>query len=225
MLRVNMSNQRLITAFCVHGLKLSGPTKRPGEHHNHTLKYRRPRRPGARPRMDLVPFVCSEDPIKMEQEHCKQLVKYYTVLYLDEPKVRKPRTTYSNLESVRATAKAFRIPKSTVADIKKSGYPCNKSVDKGKHNKVGSGRPLQYQSHVDDEILTWILKMRNLQMPIFRGDIQIKAKVGHIGIDGRLTKLQQVSKVLSYITQELHPNDEKLFLQVPASWGEIFQME
>ena len=101
---------------------------------------------------------------------------------------RKPRTTYSNLqrfdvleflatgESVRATAKAFGIPKSTVADIKKAGYPGSKSVDKGKHNKVGSGRPLQYPSHVDDEILTWILKMRDLQMPISRGDIQIKVK-------------------------------------------------
>ena len=79
-------------------------------------------------------------------------------------------------ESVRATAKAFGIPKSTVAGIKKAGYPGSKSVDKGKHNKVGSGRPLQYQSHVDDEILTWILKMRDLQMPISCGDMQIEAK-------------------------------------------------
>ena len=79
-------------------------------------------------------------------------------------------------ESVRATAKSFGILKSTVADIKKAGYPGSKSVDKGKHNKVGSGRPLQYRSHVDDEILTWILKMRDLQMPISRGDIQMKAK-------------------------------------------------
>ena len=89
-----------------------------------------------------IPFVCSEDPIKMEQEYCEHLVKYYTELYLDEPKVRKPRTTYSNLQrfevleflatgkSVRTTAKAFGIPKSTVADIKKTGYPGSKSVDK-----------------------------------------------------------------------------------------------
>ena len=32
-----------------------------------------------------------------------------------------------------------------------------------------------------------------------------------IGVNGRLTKLQCVSKVLSYITQELFPNDKKLF--------------
>ena len=32
-----------------------------------------------------------------------------------------------------------------------------------------------------------------------------------VGIDGRLTKLQRLSKVLSYITQELFPNKRKLF--------------
>ena len=32
-----------------------------------------------------------------------------------------------------------------------------------------------------------------------------------VGIDGQLTKLQQLSKVLPYITQELQPNNRKLF--------------
>ena len=32
-----------------------------------------------------------------------------------------------------------------------------------------------------------------------------------VGIDGRLTKLQRLAKVLSYITQELFPNNSKLF--------------
>ena len=32
-----------------------------------------------------------------------------------------------------------------------------------------------------------------------------------VGIDGRLTKLQRLSKVLPYITQELQPNNRKLF--------------
>ena len=47
-----------------------------------------------------IPFVCSENPVKMEQEYREQLVKYYTELYLDEPKVRKPEpptVTYNDL--------------------------------------------------------------------------------------------------------------------------------
>ena len=60
-----MSNQRPITAFCVRGVKLSGSTKRPGEHHHHTPKRRGPGQPRKRPRVELIPaipFVCSEDP-------------------------------------------------------------------------------------------------------------------------------------------------------------------
>ena len=99
----------------------------------------------------------------MEQEYREHLVKYYTELYLDEPKVRKPRTTYSNLQrfevleflatgkAVRATAKAFAIPKSTVADIKKTGHPGSRSVDKGKHNRVS-------QEDLNNTQVTWMMK-------------------------------------------------------------------
>ena len=52
-----------------------------------------------------------------------------------------------------------------------------------------------------------------------------------IGIDGRLTKLQCVSKVLSCITQELFPNDKKLFYRCQqvgeryAKWRRVMQRE
>ena len=45
-----------------------------------------------------------------------------------------------------------------------------------------------------------------------------------IGIDGRLTKLQRISKMLSYIAQELQPK-KKLFYRCQLSWGEVFKME
>ena len=102
-----------------------------------------------------------EDAVIVEEDYENKLLSYYSDLYLNESnsvmgtsKVRKVRATYSNStrfevleylgtgESVRATAKTFEIPKSTMADIKKAGYPENESKQKRVHNKAGSGRPL-----------------------------------------------------------------------------------
>ena len=51
------------------------------------------------------------------------------------------------------------------------------------------------------------------------------------GVDGRLTKLQRISKALSYVTQELHPNNEKLYFRCQqvaeryAKWRRVLQKE
>ena len=51
------------------------------------------------------------------------------------------------------------------------------------------------------------------------------------GVDGCLTKLQRISKALSYVTQELHPNDEQLFFHCQqvaeryAKWRRVLQKE
>lgn len=101
----------------------------------------------------------------------------FCIAYVDAHATRFEVLEYLGTgESVRATARAFGIPKSTMADIKKAGYPENGSKQKGVHNKAGSGRPLNYPKSVDEELLVWVLKMRDLQMPISHTDIQIKGK-------------------------------------------------
>ena len=195
-----MSKQSLITTFCVKGLV---PTRQPltstKKRRAEPLPKRGPGRPRKRPCLRAEPAVYPHDlsdAVKVVDDYHAKLEKHFSHLYLDkfesellvEHRVRKPRATYSNEvrfevleylgtgESVRATARAFGIPKSTVADIKKVGYPGNKSREKGRHNSAGSGRPLNYPTSVDEELLVWILKMRDLQMPISRADIQIKGK-------------------------------------------------
>ena len=51
------------------------------------------------------------------------------------------------------------------------------------------------------------------------------------GVDGCLTKLQRITKVLSYVTQELYPNNEKLYFRCQqvaeryAKWRRVIQKE
>ena len=51
------------------------------------------------------------------------------------------------------------------------------------------------------------------------------------GVDGCLTKLQRISKVLSYVTQELYPNNEKLYFRCQqvaerySKWRRVLQKE
>ena len=47
---------------------------------------------------------------------------------------------------------------------------------KGKHAKKGAGRPLSYSQCIDDELLSWILRQRDLRVTVRRLDIQLKAK-------------------------------------------------
>ena len=47
---------------------------------------------------------------------------------------------------------------------------------KGKHTKKGAGRPLSYSQCIDDELLPWILRQRDLHVTVRRLDVQLKAK-------------------------------------------------
>lgn len=184
----------------------------------------KPREPG-RPRIKRCRVSQSESPseaedvVAVEREYENKLLSYYSDLYLNEcnsvmeaSKARKLRSTYSNAvrfevleylgtgESVRATARAFGIPKST---IKKTGYPEDKSKQKGVHNKAGAGRPLNYPKFVDEELLAWILNMRDLQIPISCTDIQIKGKelitphnLKFVASDGWLEKFMNRNKLV-----------------------------
>lgn len=46
---------------------------------------------------------------------------------------------------------------------------------KGKHSKKGAGRPITYSKEIEDDLITWVLKQRDLQIPVSRQDIRHKA--------------------------------------------------
>ena len=46
-----------------------------------------------------------------------------------------------------------------------------------------------------------------------RSYLEYLEKKAAYGVDGCLTKLQRISKALSYVTQELYPNNEKLYFR------------
>lgn len=48
---------------------------------------------------------------------------------------------------------------------------------KGKHIKKGAGRPLTYSKEIEDDLIAWVLKQRDLQVPVSRQDIQHKALI------------------------------------------------
>ena len=46
---------------------------------------------------------------------------------------------------------------------------------KGKHIKNGAGRPVSYAKELEDDLVAWILRQRDLQVPVRRQDIKMKA--------------------------------------------------
>ena len=86
----------------------------------------------------------------------------------------------------------------------------------------------KFLKHASPDKLNWLAATEPQKV---REYLEHLEKRSAIGIDGRLTKLQRVSKVLSNITQELFPNDEKLFYQCQqvgeryGKWRRVMQRE
>ena len=73
-------------------------------------------------------------------------------------------------------ASHFGIPRTTISswkglNVQPKKQPSGMAKTKGKHLAKGSGRPLSYPQSVEDEIVSWILQMRDLQLPVQRKDI------------------------------------------------------
>jgi hypothetical protein len=78
-------------------------------------------------------------------------------------------------------ANHFGIPRTTISswkgiNLQPKHHPNAKPKTKGKHLVKGSGRPLSYPQHVEEQIVAWVLQMRDLQLPIQRKDIIRQAK-------------------------------------------------
>ena len=78
-------------------------------------------------------------------------------------------------------ANHFGIPRTTISswkgiNLQPKHHPNADPKTKGKHLVKGSGRPLSYPQHVEEQIVAWVLQMRDLQLPIQRKDIIRQAK-------------------------------------------------
>ena len=78
------------------------------------------------------------------------------------------------------------------------------------------------------EKVDWLHIMNPQKVRSYLEHLEKKAACG---VDGCLTKLQRISKALSYITQELYPNDKKIFFRCQqvaeryAKWRRVLQKE
>ena len=74
--------------------------------------------------------------------------------------------------SYQQIADAFKMPKTTVFDIIKQN-PCGGPA-KGRGNKKGAGRRLSYSQETEDQLVQWVLEMRDLHLPV--SVVQVKEK-------------------------------------------------
>lgn len=91
---------------------------------------------------------------------------------------------YAREHSETAASQRYGIPRSTIygwknidkepiETAKNKKFPAAK---KGKHTKKGAGRHISYGQDIEEELITWVLMQRDLQIPVRRRDIQLKAK-------------------------------------------------
>ena len=80
---------------------------------------------------------------------------------------------FSKLYGVRAAARHFKIPKSSVSNWSKTDFTCVIRDKKGSLPKTG--RPLTYPEELDQKILEYVLEQRDLQNAVSIEDICIYA--------------------------------------------------
>ncbi len=86
---------------------------------------------------------------------------------------------FARQSSETAASRKYGMSRSTIygwRDIDKE--PIEKKIPKntkGKHTKKGAGRPISYPQELEDDVVAWVLRQRDLQMPVRRQDIQFKA--------------------------------------------------
>ena len=91
---------------------------------------------------------------------------------------------YAREHSETTASQRYVIPRSTIfgwRNIDKEPIETAKNkklptVKKAKHIKKGAGRHISYRQDIEEELITWILKQRDLQIQVRRRDIQLKAK-------------------------------------------------
>ena len=86
------------------------------------------------------------------------------------------RLHYSTTGNFRETARAFNLNQSTVRGIIKTRPVTGKIIISKKQNFPGAGRPLSYPVELEDQLIKWILVLRDLNFPVSILALQEKAK-------------------------------------------------
>ena len=84
------------------------------------------------------------------------------------------REHYALTKSYTESAKAFHVHESTLRNIVKTPGRAVKLIDKG--NCSGAGRPITYPLEVENDLIRWILELRDLHVPVSVLALQEKAK-------------------------------------------------
>ena len=85
---------------------------------------------------------------------------------------------YARQNSEAAASVKYGVSQSTIygwKDLDKQPIRKLPKKKKGKHIKKGAGRPISYAKEMDDDLLAWVLRQRDLQVPVRRQDIKMKA--------------------------------------------------
>ena len=92
---------------------------------------------------------------------------------------------YARKHSEYAASMHYKVARSTIYGWKnvdktpaaaakaKKKFPSSK---RGKHLKKGAGRPMTYSKEIDDNLIAWVLKQRDLHLPVRRLELKLKAK-------------------------------------------------
>ena len=86
------------------------------------------------------------------------------------------RLHYSTTGNFRETARAFNLNESTVRGIIKTRPVAGKIILSKKQNFPGAGRPLSYTVELEDQLIKWILVLRDLDFLVSILALQEKAK-------------------------------------------------
>ena len=92
---------------------------------------------------------------------------------------------YARKHSEYAASMHYKVARSTIYGWKnvdktpaaaakaKKKFPSSK---RGKHVKKGAGRPMTYSKEIDDNLMAWVLKQRDLHLPVRKLELKLKAK-------------------------------------------------
>ena len=82
---------------------------------------------------------------------------------------------YSTTGNFRETTRAFNLNESTVRGIIKTCPVAGKIILSKKQNFPGAGRPMSHPVELEDQLIKWILVLRNLIFPVSILALQDKA--------------------------------------------------
>ena len=83
---------------------------------------------------------------------------------------------YSTTGNFCETARAFNLNESLVRGIIKTLPVASKIIPSKKQNFLGAGQPLSYPVELEDQLMKWILVLRDLNFPVSILVLQEKAK-------------------------------------------------